>query len=762
MFLRSLCFLFLLFLGSKGVFAQLKVIVVNPLGDPVPGASVILRSAAGLALERGETSASGSIAFDRSGEWVEVLAEGFERTRENARGRSELKILVSLATIATTIEVSAARDPSIASVESDVGRLAELPSMGLVENLRATPGVNAARRGGTNIEPVVRGLRETQLALIVDGARTFAAGPARMDSGLSHVEPGHIDTVEVIAGPYALTEAAGALGAIIVRSPQVPRFDTWKLGAETSAGWRSNGSGRFGRIRAFGGDRKAGFSLRAAGNKGNDYQAGGRGPVRGITIPGDHSNHQLGGKLRFNPADNQEIALSGFYDEQTGIDYPGRLLNAEHFILRSWKADYSISKPSPLVSSIQFDLYLNKKSHRMSNTEKPTALDMPGRRPPFALEVSLPTESDTFGGSGRIELAPGETVQMRTGFDFYRLKQDARRFLSRRSNGLLLFNDAVWPDASINDQGVYAQVGKRYERGEIDGALRFDFVQADAGRPTEFFLQNAGADLDRKETNANFSLSGRYRVAEGFSLSAGAGRVVRTANSLERFSDRFPSSRFQIAAEFMGSPAIKPEASLQGDIHLEFVKGGFQGNIGGYLRRIDDYITVRADPGLPKRLPLSPPVVFRYFNGDHAAFRGYEFGLRYRGMRGLELRFQGAKTIADDQALNEPVLGIAPLELDSGLRYTPPSGVFWVDYSLRNVFDQRRISVARQETPSPGFSTHDIRFGVRINQQIDLHGGIENLGDKHHFEHLNSLNPFTRQRIPEPGRSFYVGLATRW
>ncbi len=216
-----------------------------------------------------------------------------------------------------------------------------------------------------------------------------------------------------------------------------------------SAGWRSNGSGRLVRIRIFSSARKVDFSLSTAGNKGNDYQAGSRGPIDDLAIPGDYSNHQIGGKLRFKPADNQEIALSGFYDEQTGIDYPGRLLNAEHFILRSWNGGYYISNPSDLISSINFNFYLNGKSHRMRNTEKPTARDMPGRRPPFAFEVSLPTESDTFGGAGRIELDPDETVQVCAGFDFYNLKQDAQCFVSRQSNGFLIFNDVVWPEATI-------------------------------------------------------------------------------------------------------------------------------------------------------------------------------------------------------------------------------------------------------------------------------------------------------------------------
>ncbi len=153
----------------------------------------------------GKPTLRGEIIFDGSGECIQVSAEGFEQTRENVRGRSELDIAVRLATVATTVDVSSTRIPSVAFVESDSAELAELPSMGLVENLRAIPGVNATRRGGANIEPVVQGLRETQLAVVVDGARTFVAGPARMDSGLSHVEPGHVDRVEIVTGPYALT-----------------------------------------------------------------------------------------------------------------------------------------------------------------------------------------------------------------------------------------------------------------------------------------------------------------------------------------------------------------------------------------------------------------------------------------------------------------------------------------------------------------------------------------------------------------------------
>ena len=51
----------------------------------------------------------------------------------------------------------------------------------------------------------MRGLYAEQIGVFVDGTRTFAAGPARMDSGLSHVSPHALQALRVVRGRYALT-----------------------------------------------------------------------------------------------------------------------------------------------------------------------------------------------------------------------------------------------------------------------------------------------------------------------------------------------------------------------------------------------------------------------------------------------------------------------------------------------------------------------------------------------------------------------------
>jgi len=630
-----------------------------------------------------------------------------------------------------------------------------------VESLRGTPHVHVLRRGGTNFEPVVQGLRETQVAMVVDGTRTLAAGPARMDSELSHIAPGNVDSVEVVTGPYALAEGAGAMGAIVVRSAEIPSRSAWRLGGRLGTGWRSNGTGRMGQASIDAGNPAFGFSLRASGDLLDDYRAGRSGDVPAIRVPGDAATHQFSAKARLRPVIDQEILVSGFYDEQTGVEYPGRLLTAEHFLLRGWRASCRVAKWDGLLTALKLVAYPNKKSHRMSNRGKPTAVQMPGRRPPFALDVSLPAESDTVGGAGRVELTPSKFWSIQAGFDAFRLEQDAQRFVVRSRERKLLFSDAVWVGTVLRTTGAYFSFGRTFDAGEVRAALRLDSVSAAAGRASDFFVEHSGSELDGKETNGNFSVAGRYALGGGLTLAGGAGRVVRTANALERYSDRFPSTRFQVAAEFMGAPGIRPESSLQADLSLEWKAGDFRIYASGYARSLRDYITVAPDPELPKRLSLSPAIVYRYVNGDSAFFRGWHVGVRRAGAR-LEVSVQASKTVADDRELLEPVQGIAPLEMASAIRYRTRSSRFWAEYGMRNVRDQRRVSATRLETPSPGFTLHGARCGADLWTGATLHVGMENIGDKYYYEHLNSLNPFTGQRVPEMGRTLTLGFSTVW
>ena len=644
--------------------------------------------------------------------------------------------------------------PELAPSESVSARdLAEAGDADLASALRLAPGLDAARRGSINFDPTVRGLQETEVAVLLDGSRTFAAGPARMDSDLSHVTPHAIESVEIVKGPYALTWGAGAMSAVDARTSR-PEIGGARLGGRVVLGYEDNAeaSDVFGSL--YGSTELLAWNVLVNDRRGNDYEAG-----DGSVVPGDYESQDFRGGLEIRLGESATLDYSGGYQGQDDIDFPGRLLDATHFKTRQHSARYQWAGDG-FVSSLVGQIYATNKDHLMNNDEKPTGRDMPGRVPPFALDIDLPTQSDTFGGRFWIDAEAGDWG-LRLGIDHYSLEQNARRFVQRRSNGFLIFEDIVWPDAELQDSGVFVQgIYRGRDRLEIGAAARFDLVSADAGEVSDFYRANVVGDLDQDEVNVSLATSARLSLSDQWLLTGGVGSVVRAANVLERYSDRFPSTKFQIAAEFVGNPEIDPERSTELNLGVEYFTSSLQWGFSLFTRDIDDYITVAVDPDLPKRLPLSPPTVFRYVNGD-ASFWGGELWLEHQPSDWVTWRAQLETLRGDDDTLTEPLLGMSPDRLSLALRGHTRDHRLWGELSFQVIDDMDRVATSRLELPTEGAELVDLRGAYSFETGFEVLLAVENLTDEAYTRHLNSINPFSRQRILEEGRTVRLTLSYR-
>ncbi len=624
------------------------------------------------------------------------------------------------------------------------------------ELLRKIEGVSAVRRGPLGLDPVVRGLRETEVGTYLDGTRLFPAGPARMDSPLTHLDPSAVRHMEVIKGPYALTWGAGNLSAVRVETQALPEVDSRprgnlsagydeNLGAEDTSG---NINGRSGSIA---------YSIDGAWRQGDDYTAG-----DGSTIPADYKSWEGRGKVGFDVGEHGQLILAGGYQRQGPIDYPGRLLNAKYFKSPNfngafeWKGDEGSS-----LTSFEVRAYRNKVNHMMSNYEKPTYYDMPGRTPPFALDVTVDSHLTVQGGrvDAQFDLDGPWTAEV--GGDVYSARRDATRTIARQSTGMTMFTDNMWPNAVITDGGGFARLGWRQGGVTVSGTVRGDYVYADAqtSKVSQFFYDNnpSGGNLKSTEKNFSAALTTAFNVEQNWVLSLGLGRAVRTADASERYSDRVPASKAQFAAEFMGDPQLKPEQSTQGDVWLDGRYPNVQVHVAAFARKVSDYITI-APTGLPTRLPLSPPTVYQYVNGD-AKFYGLEGSTTFGLGPLFTLTVNGSYLYGQDTSLDDPVIGITPLTGSTGLRYEDAAGRFYVEALGTAVGKQDRVSTKRNEGVTPGYQTADLRGGFGMANGVTVRGGVLNIFDKYYWNHLNARNPFTGQPVPEPGRVFFIDLA---
>jgi iron complex outermembrane receptor protein len=737
--------------GAAGA-QQIRGIVSSAEGQPIGGA--VVRPVGGEMWAM--ANASGAYAFPASvGTYlVEASALGYRTVRQEVTvgvGQvTNLNFTLESRPLALDgISVSVLR-PDLLPEASLAGReVEEANPKDAGELLRALDGVEAVRRGPLGLDPVVRGLRETEVGTYLDGARMFPAGPARMDSPLTHLDPSAIRSIQVVKGPYALTWGAGNLSAIRVETQPLPLQDSRPAGS-LGVGYDSNLQASETTGKIFGKRGRVSYFAMGAWRQGDDYKSG-----ADRLIQGDFESWEGRGKVGFDLGENSRVVVGGGYQEQGPIDYPGRLLNADFFESTNFSATFNWSGLGT-VRGLEVQAYRNAVDHGMTNEGKPTALDDPMRMPPFALDITVASEMTVAGGRAAADLYLNDAWSAEVGGDVYLTNRDALRQIRNAATQMLMFESLMWPDADIDDIGAFGRLAWTDGRTRVAGTVRADFVSASAPTASAYFLANVGTDLDDSETNLSGAVTISTDLSPNWTLALGAGSVVRTADASERYSDRVPASKAQTAAEFMGNPQLAPERSNQVDL---WVDGGFERfaiHVGAFVRRIDDYVTIEAT-SLTKLLPLSPNTVFQYVNGE-ATFRGLDASFT-AGLSDV-LTLDGGVTYlrGQDTELDEPALGVAPFRTSVGLRYEEPLGRFYVEGSVNLVAEQKRQSKTRGETESPAYETGDVRAGFGLPNGITLRTGVLNIWNEDYVNHLNAKDPFTGLQIGEPGRVLFVDV----
>ncbi len=814
--LRVLLALLATLAASAGPGAQERATVTGSVTDAqglaLPGATVVLRTASREFVASTVTDRMGGFELGGLPAGDYLLAAsllGFaphEQAVTAGAGGVDAAIVLAVGSFAQELTVTALM-PELATATELVTPASEIErrvAQDLAQSLRSHPGVTAVRRGAVNLDPSVRGLYAEQIGVFVDGTRTFAAGPARMDSALSHISPHALQSLRVVRGPYALTWGAGTLSAVQAETFK-PEFGAggFELGGRAGYNYGSNGGANDGFASLYGSSDRLRFTFQHNTRTGSDYTDG-----NGDTVEGDYESFDTRWDLGARVGRRTLLEYSGGYQRQNDLDYPGRLLDATFFETQSHALEFSHAPAAGVLTELAGRAYVNRKDHLMNNDDKPTALRDHHRTPPFPIRVDLPTSADTVGGRFHAALATGP-LRYKLGFDAYQLRQSATQTVSDRETGDVHHDrHPVWPDATMTNAGGYAQVLVDRGRSTVGATVRVDREQAGVGQVTSFFADNAipgyelntahghfhcvtaqcttpahgrdmhdhgmhdhgtpdaghgatmlvtGDQFAQTNTSVSAAASASLRLTDKWQVTLGVGRAVRNPSALERYADRFPAVKFQTAAEFVGNPHLVPEKSLE--LNLGTTLRAAQATVAFdvFVRNVGDYITVAHDPNLAQRLPLSPDQLFRYVQADAARFAGFDLTATSAVGPWVDVRGGWSYVRAEDLLFDEPLFGVPPFEQVYALDLHNPARTRWVELLVTSTSAQERVASARLEAPTDGWTTIDLMGGVRMREGLTLRAGVQNLTDRYYVNHLNSFNPFTRLRIAELGRSVYVG-----
>lgn len=624
-----------------------------------------------------------------------------------------------------------------------------VPASDGADYLKTIPGFTALRNGGTNGDPVLRGMFGSRLNLLTNDGSMPGACPGRMDNPLSYVSPETYDRLIVVKGPQTVLWGPGASAGTVRFEREAPSFD--EPGAQVSGSLLAGSFGRNDQMldAAFGSPR-AYARVSANRSEADDYEDG-----DGNTVPSAWEKWNADVAFGWTPdADTLVELTAGAGDGEAR--YAGRAMDGTQFRRDSYGLRFERRNFEGALDAVEGNVYYNYADHVMDNYTLRDPNPMSSMPMPMASNVDRRTT-----GGRMVASWAWQQWQLTAGLD----TQESRHRW-RRGHGIGGYLAKPWTtDGTLRNTGVFSEATWSADAGQrwVAGA-RIDRAQVDDERivlGTKVTVPNPTIGMTRKETlPSGFVRFEQDLASVPVSWYAGVGHTRRMPDYWELFSaNQGPDGS---ASAFDG---VEPERTTQFDAGAQYRTPKLDAWVSAYAGRIDDFILFTYMPG------GMTGTVSSVSNVD-ASIRGAEAGVEYRVAEHWKLGGTLAYARGSNRDAHTALAQMPPLEarLTAGFdnqRWN--AGVLF-----RAVAEQDRVApgqgnvTGRDFGPSAGFATLALNGGVRFNDRIQLTAGVDNVFDRTYSEHLNLAGsadfgyPADPVRINEPGRNAWLKVNLRY
>ncbi|MCX7557590.1 TonB-dependent copper receptor [Xanthomonadaceae bacterium JHOS43] len=629
-----------------------------------------------------------------------------------------------------------------------------VPASDGADYLKTIPGFTAIRNGGSNGDPVLRGMFGSRLNLLSNDGSMPGACPARMDNPMSYMAPETFDRLVVVKGPQTVLWGPGASAGTVRFERDAARYDA--AGARATGSVLTGSNGRRDLVL----DADAGFSqgyVRMSGNtsEADDYRAG-----DGSRVPSLWDKWNADAAFGWTP-DEDTLLEIGMGRGDGEARYAGRGMDGSMFERDSRSLRFEKSGFDGALQRIEASAYRNHVDHLMDNY----SLRDPNPMSPMPMPMGANVDRLTQGGRAAVGFGWAHW-QLTAGVDAQNSRHRSRSAMGRGAH----VNKPWEIDAELRHRGAFAEIA--FETGTpsrwIAGLRRDRASATDLRAGGGMGGMHADPKMDmgdmgpstsgqsRRENLSSGFLRYEWQGNEGFGVFAGVGHVSRMPDYWELFSpDHGPMGSINA---FDG---IEPERTTQLDAGMSFRSRRLDAWINAYVGRIDDYILFTYSAG---------GMMGNSSHADNvdAGIHGVEAGVEYRPLTGLKLGATLAQAHGKNRDADMPLPQMPPLELRMSAAWESgnwSSGIVWrvVDAQDRVAIGQGNV-VGQDMGASKGFGTLAINGSLRAGEHVRLSAGIDNLFDRAYSEHLNLAGsadfgyPAEQVRILEPGRSAWLKL----
>ncbi|HUL75939.1 MAG TPA: TonB-dependent receptor plug domain-containing protein, partial [Vicinamibacteria bacterium] len=282
-------------------------------GAVVPAGTVEIRGLDAKLARSTVSDSQGRFVFDAltPGRYtVSAVAPGLEKAVRQAvvaaAAESAADFTLDVARRVAFVEVTAPAGDRPLAIETDPRTPRQpIPAHDGADYLKTIPGFSVIRKGGSDGDPVLRGMAGSRLGVLLDGENILGGCGNRMDPPTAYAFPEAYDRITVLKGPQTVLHGPGNSAGVVLFERERERYTEPGVHAYASPTFGSFGrNDQVADLRA--GVRQGYVQASATRSAMDDFEDG-----RGQSVHSRYERWSATGVLGWTPDEATRVELSG-------------------------------------------------------------------------------------------------------------------------------------------------------------------------------------------------------------------------------------------------------------------------------------------------------------------------------------------------------------------------------------------------------------------------------------------------------------------
>jgi iron complex outermembrane receptor protein len=710
---------------------------------------------------------------------ISAVAPGLERSVIEdvvvvAGAETQADFKLDVARSLAFVEVTAPASVRPLAIETDPRTPRQpIPAHDGADYLKTIPGFSVIRKGGTDGDPVLRGMAGSRLGLLLDGQNVLGGCGNRMDPPTAYTFPEAYDRITVLKGPQSVLYGPGNSAGVVLFERERQRY----LGPGFHA-YVSPTLGNFGRndevaeVRA--GIRSGYVQASATRSAMDGYQDGGGQAVHSL-----YQRWSANAALGWTPDDLTSVELSGARSDGEAA-YADRMMDGVRFSRDNLGLRLERRNISRTLQNLEGQLYYNYVDHVMDNYSlRPFDASMMMPQP----AASNP-DRRTEGGRLAAAVELGAITHATVGGDWQGNRHTIRKSSNQASDP---FETHVRVrDADFENLGAFAELTQGAgSKGRVVAGVRVDWWTGQDERATIAVGTGPGsarpnptAGMRRRETLPSGFARYERVVGAATTLYAGVGHVQRAPDYWELISKESASS--------LSAFETRPEKVTQLDAGVQYRHGAVSGSVAVFVNGISGFILIESNYAKPIAATgvgttsggmsggmaggTSERTATITRNVDASSWGG-EVTATLEATKRLKIDTSLAYVRGQNRTDDRPLAQLPPLEGRLGLQYQADRWSIGALTRLVAAQDRYALNqgniVGQDLGPTASFGVFSLNGVWCVTRRAHLTAGIDNLFDTTYAEFVSRSGAnvpgfTTTTRVNEPGRTVWIKLALRY